>query len=135
MTTIDPSTLKPGDRIRYQREATVKGNFDGYLSLKAERGNGRPAEFRLGYEGWVPTTFELLERPLPDEPPIGSVVVFHHAFGSLDAWKRWGDHLGWLHAGNSTPSRRPGDADRIQGHTWAELLEDRLDIKRTVIQP
>ena len=111
MTTIDPRTLKPGDRIRYQREATVKGNFDGYLSLKSKRGDGRPAEFRLEYEGWVPTTFELLERTLPAEPAPGTVVVFRPRTGHLTngtAYQRFGP---WWQT-----TRGPGR------HSWADLL-------------
>lgn len=117
MTTIDPRTLKPGDRIRYQREATVKGNFDGYLSLKSERGNGRPAEFRLEYEGWVPTTFELLERPLPAEPAPGTVVVFRlragHTGGHLTngtAYQRFDSW--WQTTGAGGPGR----------YSWADVL-------------
>lgn len=113
MTTIDPRTLKPGDRIRYQREATVKGNFDGYLSLKSERGDGRPAEFRLEYEGWVPTTFDLLERPLPAEPADGTVVVFRPRTGHLTkgtAYQRFG------HWWQTTRTGGPGR------YSWADVL-------------
>lgn len=113
MTTIDPRTLKPGDRIRYQREATVNGNFDGYLSLKSERGNGRPAEFRLEYEGRVPTTFELLERPVPAEPAPGTVVVFRPRTGRLTngtAYQRFGQWWQTTRAGG--PGR----------YSWADVL-------------
>jgi hypothetical protein len=126
VTTIDPRTLKPGDRIRYQREATVKGNFDGYLSLKSERVNGRPTEFRLEYENedWVPTTFELLERPLPSQPAIGSVVIFHPTkeryLTQATVYQRFA---------RSWQSTRVGGPDH---YSWAEVLErhrgERLEV-------
>lgn len=130
--TTDHNTLKPGDRIRYSREAVVTSVSGGKIYLEAKTKSGRTGNLTIEAD-WIPTTFELLERPLPEEPPVGSVVVFHHASGYPEAWKRWGNHLGWLHAGNSTPQRRNG-RDR-QGLTWAGLLEDRLDIQRTVITP
>lgn len=52
----------------------------------------------------------------------------------LQAYKRWGDHLGWLHAGNGTTSARLKRSPR-QGHTWADLLADYDRTEMTVIEP
>lgn len=134
MTTIDPANLKKGDRIRYSRVVTVErdGVQRGWYGLRihTKTESGELCEPSLdGLE------IELLERPLPEEPPIGSVVIFHHAYG-VEAWKRWGDHLGWLHAGNSTPRPLPnGEGRRRQGETWQALVKNSPDVKRTVITP
>ena len=132
MTTIDPTTLKPGDRIRYSREAVVNSVSGRAIRLEVKTKSGSTGNFTIEND-YIPTTFELLERPLPEEPPVGSVVVFHYAHGP-EAWKRWGGHLGWLHAGTSTPLRRDG-SDR-QGLTWEQLLaEPTRSVERTVITP
>lgn len=133
MTTIDPANLKKGDRIRYSRVVTVerdgvqRGKYGGLrLHTKTESGG-------LCHPSLDGLEIELLERPLPEEPPEGSIVIFHHGSGP-EAWKRWGAHLGWLHAGNSTPATRMRNGR--QGLTWQQLLEGPgRHVERTVITP
>lgn len=134
MTTIDRAALKKGDRIRLIRTGTV-------FSDPMPNGLSRRVSISLDGTGGVITpsihdsdVIELLERPLPEEPPEGSIVIFHHESGP-EAWKRWGAHLGWLHAGNSTPTGRERRTGR-QGLTWQELLEGpSRHVERTVITP
>jgi len=134
MTTIDPRTLKKGDRIRYSRVVTVERDGTVPSRYGKERIYTRTESGGMCQPIVDDLEIELLERPLPPEPPEGSVVIFHGS--TIEAWKRWDDHLGWLHAGNSTPYRRDGATlARRQGNTWAELLAERADLKRTVIQP
>lgn len=114
MTTIDPTTLIPGDRIRYSREAVVRSVSGGTVYLEAKTKSGRTGNLAIEND-WIPTTFELLERPKPAEPEEGAVVVFRPKAGRLTggtAYQRFLDR--W----QSTRIGRPAGR-----YTWSEILE------------
>lgn len=114
MTTIDPTTLKPGDRIRYSREAVVKSVSGRAVYLETKTKSGRTGNLMIEND-WIPATFELLERPKPAEPEEGAVVVFRPKAGRLTrgtAYQRFHDR--W----QSTRIGRPD-----WHYTWSEILE------------
>lgn len=119
MTTIDPRTLKPGDRIRYSREAVVTAVSGGAIYLEAKTKSGRTGKLTIEND-WIPTTFELLERPLAAEPEPGVVVVFRPLTGDLTngtAYQRFGQWWQTTRAGG--PGR----------YSWADVLTRHPDHK------
>lgn len=131
---IDFDKIKPGDRIRYSLERVVDKVFDGEVRFRPE-GDETFSTITANF-GW---DIELLERPLPPEPPEGSVVIFRHPdddqVSRVQAYKRWGWGR-WLHAGNSTPAGTGRSSGRGQGFTWQGLLEHMSDrAEMTVIEP
>lgn len=119
MTTIDPTTLKPGDRIRYSREAVVRSVSSAAIYLEAKTKSGGTGTLTIE-NNWIPATFELLERPLPEEPPLGTVVVFRPLTGCLTngtAYQRFGSWWQTTRAGG--PGR----------YSWADVLTFHPDDK------
>ena len=126
MTTIDPTTLKPGDRIRYSREAVVTSVSGRAVYLETKTESGRTGKLAID-NVWIPTTFELLERPKPAEPEEGAVVVFRPKAGRLTGGTAYQRSL------DRWQSIRIG---RPAGHyTWSEILElhPKLDYERITI--
>lgn len=114
MTTIDPANLKKGDRIRYSRVVTVerdgvqRGRYGLRIHTKTESG-GLCNPSLDGLE------IELLERPLPAEPAVGSVVIFRppneRHLTQTTVYQHFADH--WQ-------STRIGGQDR---YAWADVLK------------
>lgn len=130
---IDFDKVRPGDRIRYSLTRVVDCVAGNEIFFRSE---GRQRTITANF-GW---DIELVDRPLPPEPPEGSVVIFRQP-GDVDqvsrvqAYKRWGWGR-WLHAGNSTPADAGRSMGRGQGYTWARLLEMVADdAEMTVIEP
>ncbi len=123
MTTIDPANLKKGDRIRYSRVVTVerdgvqRGRYGLRIHTKTESGG-------LCHPSLDGLEIELLERPLPEEPPAGSVVMFRPVnerhLTQTTVYQHFSDY--WQ-------STRLGGQDR---YAWADVLKihegERLEV-------
>ena len=112
MTTIKREDIKTGDRIRWTREATVVREERAYGRRLQPMIEVRDDDGRTCFlDPTRPQTLELLERPLPEEPPLGTVVLT----GIGVAYQR-GASLpgvcGWQPTSRSRLSR-----------TWRELCE------------
>ena len=73
-----------GDRVRVVQEGTITTVVGGVIYLAADS-----RESEICPESVV--SIEILPPPLPEEPPVGSVVLDRDG----DAWQRDGDEWRW----------------------------------------